>query len=367
MTASTLTKGQPALGLGFPVYTTSVGKNSNKRPVGHQHWMLSPWKNASLTGNPEVANVFNDDCISGGVMTTDWVSLEPTQGLFTLNWVGLQLDTALARGKQIIIRIFAKTYSGPFADVLGAPPLTSVLPADIPLDCTTYGGLPGRGGLYTVYMGGKAAGWGASFENPNVRARFKALLLAIYNQFGSHPALKGIMAPDESCRSAWNGTGLPLGMSADTVAAANRDIYAYTAGLFGAARTYPVINSVDGFDPLFTTLQNTSNLQTWATGSGMSLGVSDLFVTADWHLQPAYFNLPRLDLQAGRQLAVHCDLMSLGEDDSTLNDRMVGMAKQSYWLMGGNAGITAWNPKPTSAGGSPNYWLAQKYAIGLAL
>lgn len=362
----TITRGQPTLALNFGQY-----KGCYKRPAGAQHWILAPWKNASLSGNPEINQAILDPLFSGIELTTDWKSLESSFGVYTLDWIGRQLDFLQGIGKQAILRIFVKEYSGAYTDVAGMTPTMHCLPAYITSDPATYGGEAQRGGLYRVCLG-NPVGWGATLEQPYVRERLKALLNEIAKRYGTHPALKGISAPDESVRSAWNAQtgGMPPGVDATSVAAANRDIYAYIAGVFGAAKSFPIINGVDGYDPLFTTIQNTLNLQSWAVGSGMNLGFSDTFVDADWHVQPSYFGLPRLDMAPGRQILGHVDLMSLGADDATLPDRMLGMARQNYWLMGGatgNPGIIAWNIHPTSANGSPNYLAAQRYAIQATL
>lgn len=332
----------------------------NVRPLGHQHWLMAPYINASLAAGSEVGEMFLDHRIEGIVWLTNWQSCEPTFNNYNFFSLGIQLDRAKALGKKLIVRCYAKTYSGAFTDPAGALPTPLAVPDYIPLDPMTYGGSAYRGGLYKVHQGTPTpVGWGTAFENANVRARWKALVTAVHANFGGHPALAGWIGPDESARSAWDGSSLPSGMSASTVVAANKDIWTHDASTFGAALVWPCINYIDSTDTLSVANQTAIDLQAWAAAQGMNIAISDTIRVpemVDRFLQPVYYSTPRSDMASGRKTLVHVDYLSLGAVDAGLTQRIIDSARQTYRL---RADITAWNPRPNVAG----YWEAQKAAI----
>lgn len=333
------------------------------RKAGHEHWMMAPFKNASLL-NAEVAPVIEDARISGIVWTTDWRTLETSLGVYSFSSMLTQLNRCLALGKRMIVRVIAKTYSGAYTDPGAANPTPLALPDYIVNDNATYGGAQYRGGIYKVYLSGSPVGWGAQFEADAVRTRWKALVSAAATAIGSHAAFAGWIGPDESARSSWTGSALPTGITQAAVIAANQDIWANDAVLFGTAKVWPNINYIDSTETIAASNQATIDLQAWCAAQSMNIALSDTYLvpgSVTQYLQPVYFSTPRADLAAERKHLVHIDLLSLGANDAGLGQRMIDLARQSYRLVG--AGITAWNPYVASAGGNAAYWTAMQAAI----
>jgi len=333
------------------------------REAGHEHWMMAPFKNASLL-NAEVAPVIEDARISGVVWTTDWRTLETSMGTYNFTSMLTQLARCQALGKRMIVRVLAKTYSGAYTDPGGANPTTLALPDYIVDDHATYGGSANRGGIYKVYLSGSPVGWGAHFETEAVRTRWKALVSAAEIAIDGASAFAGWAGPDESTRSAWTGSGLPAGITQAAVIASNQDLWAHDAETFGASKVWPVVNYVDSLESITASNQAAIDLQAWCATQGMNVALSDVYLvpgSVTQFLQPVYFSTPRSDLAAGGKHLVHIDLLSLGANDAGLGQRMIDLARQSYRLVG--AGITAWNPYVASAGGSAAYWTAMQAAI----
>lgn len=342
-------------------------RGDNQRPTGHQHWLFAPFEDASLTANADVKSYIEDPRISGVVYRTNWRSLEPSFGVynfddggsFTSNIVSA-LDRCQVLGKKLIVRVLAKVYTGNITDSAGAIPLPANLavPDYIPSDSATYGGTSFRGGIYPVYLGGSGVGWGAQFENANVMARWKALVTAAYARFGKHPAFAGWIGPDESTRSAYNGSGYPAGISFATTRDANREIYLHDRTTWGADKCWPVINYIEG-----GTVDEQIAEQVLAATNGMNVAYSDTFrmpEQATTTMQPVYWNNIKTSLATERKVLVHVDGLSMGANDSGLAKRMIDNARQTYRL---GASITAWYPFGVSVGGDPAYWAAIQAAI----
>jgi len=343
-------------------YFLSYAWKDSQRPSGHQHWMLAPFKTASLL-NSEIAPIIEDARISGVIWTMDWRQAETSFGIYNFTSLINQLNRCSVLGKKLILRMFCKTYSGSFTDPVGALPTTLAIPDYIPLNHSTYGGTAFRGGIYPVYLSGTAVGWGPMLENDAVRSRWRLMVEAIKSAVGNHPAFAGFIGPDESARSAWTGSALPVGMTSSSVIAANKDMWSHAAAHFGYDKTWPVVNYIDGTESTSINIQNVIDTQSWVSASGMNVALSDTYLVPSkvtQFLQPVYYSTPRKDMSPGRKTLVHIDLLSLGAVDAGLNQRMIDLAKQTYRL---GADITAWNPYTVGGGGSASYWTAMQAAI----
>lgn len=331
--------------------------------VGHENWLLAPYRGASMGAGSETLPLMEDVRIKGIVWTTDWRTLETSEGVYNFAPTLRALDQALSLGKKLIVRVYAKTYSGAFTDPAAANPTTLLVPDYIVDNPAVYGGAAYRGGIYKVYSGGVAVGWGPVFETAAVRARWKALVTAAGAAIGSHAAFAGWMGPDESTRSAYTGSGLPAEINQAAVIAANQDIWTHDISVFGSIKVWPVINYIDSTETIAVSNQATIDLQTWVATQGMNIAVSDTYRVPEKvtrYLQPVYYSLPRNDLAANRKTLVHVDLLSLGANDAGLTERMIETARQAHRL---GADITVWNPYPVSAGGHANYFVAQKVGM----
>lgn len=340
----------------------------NRRNRGHEHWIKAPYNNASLT-HSDSASYLEDSRINGCVWLGTWRAMEPTQGGYNFTAMLAALDRCAALGKKMIVRVVAKVYTGNIADSESAIPLPANLavPDYIPSDASTYGGTNNRGGIHPVYLSGNGVGWGAQFENAAVMARWKALVTAAKAVIGSHAAFAGWIGPDESTRSAYNGSGLPNGVTFATVSAANREIYQHDALTFGVSNAWPCINYIDSTASLATANDAVIAEQTWAAQQGYNIAFSDIYPVpeaATVFMQPVYWNDIRARMVGGRKILSHVDLLSLGANDSGLAARMMRCATQSYRL---GSDITAWHYFVSNGTDRAAYWAAQQAAIDATL
>ena len=177
-------------------------------PAGHENWMLSEGYNVNLNISYYRQCVMDTD---GILYTVHWRDLESEAGVYNFSAVTSALNFAAANGKKMIIRVFYKSYSGTQA---------KPIPSYIVNDEVTYGGLPSQGGLRLNAMSGHTP----RFDHPAVMERFKALVAAMADAFGDHPALQG-MAPDESAwsfGSLW-GTSATAGLTTAQVRYLHRE------------------------------------------------------------------------------------------------------------------------------------------------
>lgn len=320
----------------------SYNAEDNLRRPGHRHFILAPWLNAYLGPDGPLSAMLTDERISGVVFTTSWETLEPQRGVYKLGVIVNAVQRCRALGKRLILRIFAKNY------YLGASPaLPGYIRAMI-------------GATYPVYLNGCAVGIGAMFENDLVRDRWSKLISRLASRFASIGTVIGIVAPDESARSAWNGFDLPTGMVSGSVMSVNEAMWQQQAALFGARRTMPCVNFVDGYESQAGANANARALQTAMIASGMSIAVSDTFALPEamsQYLQPVYFQMPPPGMTSTGNVLVHVDDLSLGAIDDTLDARMQANAIQTYRL---GATITAWSAQA-------DYWPAMQRAIDATL
>lgn len=336
------------------------------RRAGHQHWIKYPYSSAM---NPlthvDIASYLEDPRISGIMYLVRWRLLETSFGTYNFAPVIAALNRCQALGKRMIVRVVCKVYDGNITDPGGAIPVSGniAIPDYIPADSATYGGTAFRGGIYPVYIGGTGLGWGAQFENAAVMARWKALVTAAGAAFGNHPAFAGWTGPDESARSAWNGSSLPAGMTFATVSSANREIYQHDATTFGASKVWPCINYIDSTAALPAANDATIAEQTWAAQQGYNIAFSDTYPVPEnstVFMQPVYWNDIRSQMTAGRQVMATVDQLSLGADDADLPQRMIRCARQTYRL---GADITVWHYFTSNASLRTAWWDAQRAAI----
>lgn len=351
------------LGSNFSNRFLCYSESDSRRRPGHEHWILAPYRNSYVL-HADVDPYLTSEQIAGIVWTVTWRTLEPTQGNYDWTLLNHALNRCQALGKRCIVRVFAKTYSGGFSDPAGAIPAAGNLavPDYIASDNATYGGAAYRGGIYPVYLSGSAVGWGAMFERAAVMARWKALVTAAKANIGGHPAFAGWIGPDESTRSAWNGSSLPAEISFATVAAANREIYAHDIATFGVDRCWPCINYIDNTATPATANDQTIAEQAWAAQQGCNVAYSDTFPmpeTANAFMQPVYWSDIRASMAPGRQILVHVDRLSLGANDTGLTSRMYRCAVQTYRL---DADITAWAYWSSNSTDREAYWAAQTLA-----
>lgn len=331
----------------------------NLRRAAHQHWYVTTYDNASLT-NPAETLYLLDSRIQGVVWRCNWAAFEASLGVYDFLTLTSALQRASLAGKQLVARLWCKTYYG-YDNPGGTIPTYLNIPAYIATDNATYGGAAFRGGIYPVYLSGAASGWGPFFETPAVMTRMKALLTAMAAAVQASPyysAFAGISAPDESTRSAYNGSGLPAPITEAATTQANKDIYTHCASVFGADKVWPVINYVDSENSIATANVNTRALADWSVAQGYNFSFSDVFRIPSQvaSSQPVYW-MNRPAVATGRKVMVTIDQLSHGADDAGLTAREIENAQQSYRL---GADITAWFPYP--AGGA-NYWTAIKAAI----
>ena len=355
-----------SLGANFSNRWLCYEPSDNLRRAGHEHWIKYPYASAQ---NPlthgDIAAYLEDPRISGIVYLTRWRLLETSLGVYDFSKIITALDRCQSLGKRMAIRIVCKIYDGNITDPGGAIPVSTnlAIPDYIPADSATYGGSSFRGGIYPVYISGTGLGWGAQFENAAVMARWKALVTAAGAAFGSHPAFAGWTGPDESTRSAWNGSALPAGMSFATVSAANREIYQHDAATFGASKCWPAINYVDSTASLATANDATIAEQTWAAQQGYNIAFTDTYPipeTATVFMQPVYWNDIRAQLASGRQIMATVDNLSLGANDADLPQRMIRCARQTYRL---GADITVWQYFTGDSALRAAWWAAQQAAM----
>jgi len=352
------------LGANFSNRWLCYEPNDNLRRAGHEHWIKSPYNNASLT-HSDSAEYLEDSRISGVVWTCTWRALETSEGIYSFTALLAALNRCAALGKRMIVRVVAKVCTGNITDSAAAIPLAAnlAIPDYIPSDSGTYGGTSNRGGIYAVYLSGTGVGWGAQFENAAVMARWKALVTAAKAAIGTHSAFAGWIGPDESTRSAWTGAALPTGITFATVSAANREIYQHDATTFGASLCYPCLNYIDSTASLATANDATIDEQIWAAEQGYNIAFSDIYPmpeTATIFMQPVYWNDIRASMASGRKILSHVDLLSLGSNDSGLSARMMRCATLSYRLC---SDITAWHYFVSDSADRAVYWAALQAAM----
>lgn len=376
----------------------SYTANDRLRKKGHQHWMLAPFLNSyaggsaadgSNSGANEVSNVLEDPRISGIVWTVNWKQIETAFNVYDMTAILRILRRCAYLKKKCIIRGFDKTYSGAFLNTPGVAPTTINVPTYLTLDPGTYGtGVTGdptfRGGLYLVYQSGVAVGWGAFLENDNTRARWKAMVAYIAAQLAlpqnalAASAFAGWAGPDESTRSAYDGSGLPAGMTAATIAAANRDIYLNDFTCFGnALLCWPHINYIDNLDTRLASNAFAQGEQAWVASQGMNNAVTDVYVlptSGKADIQPVYQTTPRTDLAKtgtnpatggqGAATSITIDaLSSLGAYNAGTAAAITLANGIQANCMG--ADLTVWNPLTATAGGNADarWWPAMQDAI----
>ncbi|MDN5881535.1 MAG: hypothetical protein L0H37_04100, partial [Nitrosospira sp.] len=96
-------------------------------PQGHQNWMIPENRNAVLDTTYYRQCVLDTD---GILYTVAWLDMESAQGVYDFSTIITALDYAASKGKNVIVRIFYKTY-------VAAHP--KPLPAYILSDHATYG------------------------------------------------------------------------------------------------------------------------------------------------------------------------------------------------------------------------------------
>lgn len=358
-----------SLGANFSHRWLCYDSADNLRRPGHQHWIKAPYFNCFSLTHSDIASYLEDPRISGIVYLATWRVLETSQGVYDFAKVIAALDRCAVLGKKMIVRVVAKVYYGNITDPGGAIPVPGNLniPDYLLSDSATYGGTAFRGGVYPVYLGGSGVGWGAQFETTAVLNRWKALVTAAGAAFGNHAAFAGWTGPDESTRSAWNGSSLPSGLSFATVSGANRAIYQHDAATFGAAKCWPCMNYIDSEKSLAIANDDTAAELIWAVQQGYNLALSDTYPmpeTATVFMQPAYWADYRASMAEGRKALTHVDLLSLGANDAGLPDRMRRCAVQTYRL---GSDITAWHYFVSNATDRAAYWAAQQAAIDATL
>jgi hypothetical protein len=353
------------LGTNFSNRWLCYEPSDNLRRAGHQHWIKGPYFNVSSLTHGDVASYLEDPRISGIVWLATWRALETSQGVYNFTAMLAALDRCSALGKQMIVRVVAKVYTGNITDSGAAIPLAANLsvPNYIPSDSGTYGGTANRGGIHAVYLGGAGVGWGAQFESAAVMVRWKALVTAAKAAIGNHAAFAGWIGPDESTRSAWTGSALPAGLTFATVSAANREIYQHDATTFGADKCYPCINYIDSTATISAANDATIAEQTWAAQQGYNIAFSDIYPIPDratTFMQPVYWNDVRAQMANDRKIISHVDLLSVTPNDSDLSARMMRCATQSYRL---GSDITAWHYFVSNSTDRSAYWAAQTAAM----
>ncbi|SOD41731.1 hypothetical protein [Nitrosovibrio sp. Nv4] len=302
----------------------------------HENWMM-PDGHDALLHIPYYARCLDDT--DGVLYMTFWKTLETAQGVYDFSTITNALDYVAGRGKKLIVRTFYKSFSAAHA---------KPLPSYILDDHVTYGGSATTGGLWVNSFGG----YSPRFNNPAVMARFKALITAMADEFGDHPALQGI-APDES---AWGfgalwGTPATAGLTAAQVRNAHREICLHIQICFPDKEIYPFYSYCDG-SPDADVIAELK----WSISQGMCAGITDTHRLPGMigGIQPVASAFP---VPAKTVMCV--DFMSTGADDSGLTERYLENARTTA-LRG--ADITVWYAR---GGATSSYWAAAKNAMAI--
>ncbi|WP_090878282.1 hypothetical protein [Nitrosovibrio sp. Nv6] len=260
--------------------------------------------------------------------------METAEGVYDFSKLTTTLNYAATYGKKVIVRVFTKTVSG-------AKP--KPLPAYMLNDETTYGGSATTGGLRINGF----SGWSPRFDNPNVMARFKALITAMAAEVGPHSALQGI-GPDESAwgfRDTWPIADLTTAQVKD----AHREQCLHIQSCFPGKEIYPFYNYCDGSpdEEVIAEFQ-------WSLSQGMCAGITDTHRIPEMQsgVQPVAAAYP-----VSAKTLMIVDYMSTGADDSGLAERYLENGRTTA-LRG--ADITVWL---NWGGATGNYWAAAKNAM----
>ncbi|MDN5752329.1 MAG: hypothetical protein L0H15_03480 [Nitrosospira sp.] len=275
----------------------------------------------------------------GILYTVAWLDMESAQGVYDFSTIITALDYAASKGKNVIVRIFYKTY-------VAAHP--KPLPAYILSDHATYGGSPTSGGL----LPNQFSAWTPRMHNAAVMARFKALVSAMADVIGSHPALQGISVDE----SAWSltsasGTWPVAGLTAQDTTNTHREISAHLKACFPDKEVYVFCNYFEGNNAA-TCLENLR----WYVAQGYLPAITDTFRRPENNasIQPTD---PAYPMAAKTLMDV--EWMSTGADDSGLTERMIQNAMEHARC---GAHISAWMAR---GGATSNYWVAMKNAMAV--
>ncbi|SOD42377.1 hypothetical protein [Nitrosovibrio sp. Nv4] len=301
----------------------------------HENWMLPDSYDVAMSSSLS----WHHQCVldtEGILYPCSWVAMETAEGVYDFSALTTTLNYAATYGKKVIVRIFTKTVSA-------AKP--KPLPAYILNDEVTYGGDATTGGLRI----NRFSAWSPRLDNPNVMARYKALITAMAAAVGNHSALQGI-GPDESAwgfGELWPVAGLTTGQIRD----AHREMCLHIQSCFPGKEIYPFYNYCDGSEDAEVVAE-----LNWSIGQGMYAGLSDTHRIPDMQsgIPPVATAFP---MAAKTIMCV--DYMSVGEDDSGVTERMLENARTTA-LRG--ADITVWL---NWGGASGNWWAAAKNAMAI--
>lgn len=306
------------------------------RKVGHKNYVLLDSADISLSaGATWYHNAVLDT--EGIVATYTWKTIAPAQGVYDFTNPVNTLNYAQSYGKSVIIRFFYKNYAG-------VPELR--VPDYITSDHITYGGSVGHGGLRQNNIGG----YTPRFDNPQLMGHFKDMVTALAAEIADHPALQGV-GFDESAWSfgdTWGPEITDILTPAD-IKSAHREMALHLQSSFPGKEIYPFYNYCDG-SPDDEVLEELN----WSWTQGMLASITDTHRYTDMShafqpVMPAY--------PANIKTLMCVDHMSMGDNDSSLTERMLENARTTA-LRG--ADITAWYIR---GGASGAWWAAIRNAI----
>lgn len=300
----------------------------------HQHWMMPDSMNAKLDADYYRQCVLDTE---GIVYVISWLNMETGEGAYNFSTVTNALNYAKSLGRKVILRVFYKSYASSHA---------KPLPAYILNNHTTYGGLPGSGGLLPNSFGG----YTPRLHNVALMNRFKALVTAMAAEVGSHPALQGVCI-DEGTWSltTWSGTWPVPGLTGQDLINCFETINTHFRACFPDKEVYVFINFFEDISAAKTR----SILQSYVARGYLP-------AITDTKRRPENNNSiqdvdPLYPMNAKTLMGV--DYMSTGANDSGLTERMIQNSMENARM---GAGITAWY---TRGGANSSYWSAVRSAI----
>lgn len=184
-------------------------------------------------------SIANESAIKGVnfMMRWGWRLMEPSYGVYNLDWLEDELDYLHARGKKMLFWPFFGRWGGTYSDSWR----TTATP-DYALNSTYGYGIASVNGA----IGGIYREW-----VPIVRARLDALCIAIGQRFDSHPALEGFRP---FCESSFNVDGLSSGAHEPALRAAIANTLTTIKPYFPTTVCYGALSWLNNIGQLFPTL-----------------------------------------------------------------------------------------------------------------
>jgi hypothetical protein len=182
--------------------------------------------------------IAGESCIKGVnlMLRWGWRLMEPSYGVYNLDWLQTELDYLHARGKKMLFWPFFGRWST-YSDAWR----TTATP-DYALNGTYgYGIASVNGGIGGVYRE-----W-----EPIVRARLDALCIAIGQRFDSHPAFEGFRP---FCESSFSVVGLPVGSHEPALRTAIANTLTTIKPYFPTTVCYGALSWLNNIGQLFPTL-----------------------------------------------------------------------------------------------------------------